>query len=228
MTEWLGTSHMGCCENPVYSHRCPKLMLRVCYVNYFRTRESVSRYKRPLRLCMSNKILRSANAKYHYYFWRNCRIPWICGLAVIPLMRLSRFTKTMNSSHKHRNISKVSLLYLFCRKTVKIMIFSIRTPQYFIFHYYKLSKVVCNATPALLWQSKLYFFLHWRICRFVTKSLDRTKKVKRKSLYDSEVNKPMTLRSGKRRSLELTHNKSMEERETMYKLRPRKRKTVTN
>ena len=150
---------MGCCENPVYSHRCPKLMLRVCYVNYFRTRELVSRYKRPLRLCMSNKILRSANAKYHYYFWRNCRIPWICGLAVIPLMRLSRFTKTMNSSHKHRNISKVSLLYLFCRKTVKIMIFSIRTPQYFIFHYYKLSKVICNGTPALLLESsKLYFF----------------------------------------------------------------------
>ena len=28
--------------------------------------ESVSRYRRPLRLCMRNKILRSANAKYHY------------------------------------------------------------------------------------------------------------------------------------------------------------------
>ena len=51
-----------------------------------RTGESVSRYKRPLRLCMRNKMLRSANAKYHYsylfynkvskgdlplmYFWR--------------------------------------------------------------------------------------------------------------------------------------------------------------
>ncbi|CAH3150496.1 unnamed protein product [Porites lobata] len=69
---------------------------------------------------------------------------------------------------------------------------------------------------------------HLEICRFASKSLDRTKKVKRKSLYDSEVNKPLTLRSGKRRSLELTHNKSMDERETMYKLRPRKRKTVTN
>ena len=148
---------MGCCENPMYSQRCPKLMLRVCYVNYFGTRESVSRYKRPLRLCIRNKILRSANAKYHYYFWSNCRIPRICGYAVIPLMRFSGFTKTMNSSHKHRNISKVSLLYLFCRKTVKIMIFTIHTPQYFIFHYYKLSKVICNATLALLSESK---FLH--------------------------------------------------------------------
>ena len=137
-------------RNPMYSHRCPKLMLRVCCVNYFRTRESVLCYKRPLRLCMSNKILRSVNAKYHYYFWSNCRIPWICGYAVIPLMRFSGFTETMNSSHKHRNISKVSLLYLFSRKTVKIMIFSIHTPQYFIFHYYKVSKVVCNVTPALL------------------------------------------------------------------------------
>ena len=46
-------------------HRCPKLTLRVCYVNFL-SRESVSRYKRPLRLCMRNKILRSANAKYHF------------------------------------------------------------------------------------------------------------------------------------------------------------------
>ena len=75
---------------------------------------------------------------------------YVGGYAVIPLMRFSGFTKTMNSSHKHGNISKVSLLYLFCRKAVKIMIFTIHTPQYFIFHYYKLSKVICNATPALL------------------------------------------------------------------------------
>ena len=33
---------------------------------YFLTRESVSHYKRPLRSCMRGKILRSANAKYHY------------------------------------------------------------------------------------------------------------------------------------------------------------------
>ena len=31
-------------------------------------RESVSRYKQPLRICMRNKILRSANAKYHYSY----------------------------------------------------------------------------------------------------------------------------------------------------------------
>ena len=30
------------------------------------TRESVSRYKRPLRRCMRINILRYANAKYHY------------------------------------------------------------------------------------------------------------------------------------------------------------------
>ena len=34
----------------------------------FLTRESVSRCKQPLRLCMRNKILRSANAKYHYSY----------------------------------------------------------------------------------------------------------------------------------------------------------------
>ena len=36
-------------------------------INFF-TRESVSRYKQSLRLCMRNKILRSANAKYHYSY----------------------------------------------------------------------------------------------------------------------------------------------------------------
>ena len=36
----------------------------------FITRESVSRYKRPLRLCMRNKILRSANAKCHFFFYK--------------------------------------------------------------------------------------------------------------------------------------------------------------
>ena len=36
-----------------------------CYV-HFLTRDSVSRYKRPLRLCMRNQMLRSANAKYHF------------------------------------------------------------------------------------------------------------------------------------------------------------------
>ena len=33
---------------------------------YFLTRESVSRYRRTLRRCMRNKILRSEKAKYHY------------------------------------------------------------------------------------------------------------------------------------------------------------------
>ena len=41
-------------------------IMRVWNVIYFLTRESVSHYKRPLRSCMRNKILRSANAKYHY------------------------------------------------------------------------------------------------------------------------------------------------------------------
>ena len=40
--------------------------MRVWNVIYFLTRESVSHYKRPLRSCKRNKILRSANAKYHY------------------------------------------------------------------------------------------------------------------------------------------------------------------
>ena len=30
--------------------------------------EPVSRYKQPFRLCMRNKILRSANAKHHYSY----------------------------------------------------------------------------------------------------------------------------------------------------------------
>ena len=46
-----------------YKHRCPKLTLRLVWnVN----RESESRYRRPLRGCMRNIILTSANAKYHY------------------------------------------------------------------------------------------------------------------------------------------------------------------
>ena len=41
-------------------------VMRVWNVIYFLTRESVSHYKQPLRSCMRIKILRSANAKYHY------------------------------------------------------------------------------------------------------------------------------------------------------------------
>ena len=45
-------------------------------------------------------------------------------------------TKSMNSAKKHRNTSKVSLLYLFYRKKKEknIMMFSLRRPQYFICH----------------------------------------------------------------------------------------------
>ena len=39
-----------CCGMPIYSL----------------TRDSVSRYSRPLRCCIRNKMSRSANAKYHY------------------------------------------------------------------------------------------------------------------------------------------------------------------
>ena len=37
------------------------------YINFL-TRELVLRYKEPLRLCMRNEILRSANARYHYSY----------------------------------------------------------------------------------------------------------------------------------------------------------------
>ena len=47
----------------VFPHRRPKLWLRVWNVNLLS--QSVSSYRRPLmRLCMRNKLLRSANAKY--------------------------------------------------------------------------------------------------------------------------------------------------------------------
>ena len=64
--------------------------------------------------------------------------------------RLNRWIHTK----KHRNISKVSLLYLFYRKKVKAMIFSIRRPQYVTDFTYKVSTIVCNATPTLLRESK--------------------------------------------------------------------------
>ena len=41
----------------------------ICVIEInFLTRESESSYKQPLRLCMRNKILRSANDKYHYSY----------------------------------------------------------------------------------------------------------------------------------------------------------------
>ena len=49
-----------------FHYRLPKLTLREWKVIYFLTRELVSCYKQLLRCCMRNKILRSANSKYHY------------------------------------------------------------------------------------------------------------------------------------------------------------------
>ena len=51
--------NVATCKRTVFSslligHRRPKLTLRVCYVNYLLIRESVSRYKRPLRLSKIN------------------------------------------------------------------------------------------------------------------------------------------------------------------------------
>ena len=118
-------------------------------INFF-TRESVSRLKQPLRLCMSNKILRSAKVKYHhsylfFYKMNEGNLPlmysvffvfFLCVCEIIDLVgffgcycltpvtffiesyrgqtitaqknRLDRCTHT----RKHRNTSKVSLLYL--------------------------------------------------------------------------------------------------------------------
>ena len=59
--------------------RCPKL---THVTSVFSLRESVSLYKQPLRLCMRNKILRSANAKYHYSYLFFYKI----NKGVLPLM----------------------------------------------------------------------------------------------------------------------------------------------
>ena len=71
---------------------------------------------------MRNKILRSANAKYHYsYFFF-----YIINKGNLPLMHSCVFWCefiTMNRltgvKQKHRKTSKVSLLYLFYRKISK-------------------------------------------------------------------------------------------------------------
>ena len=62
-------------------------MLREWKVIYFLTRELVSCYKQPLRRCMRNKILRSANSKYHYilpFFYKIYKVD-------LPLMYSSFF-----------------------------------------------------------------------------------------------------------------------------------------
>ena len=53
----------------------------VMWINFL-TRESVSCYKQPLRLCVRNIILRSTNAKYHYsylffYKMNKGHLPWM-------------------------------------------------------------------------------------------------------------------------------------------------------
>ena len=65
----LGTSRTEGRAHPYSSplgcwHRPPKLTLRECYVNWLSHKRMVLRCKQPLR----NKILRSANAKYHYSY----------------------------------------------------------------------------------------------------------------------------------------------------------------
>ena len=109
---------------------------------------------------MRDKILRSANAKCHYFYFFSIKI----NKGELPLMhscvfwckfinwfsrffwlllrdpppppqknRLNRWIYQKNTN-THRNTSKVSLLYSFYWKKVKIMIFSFRRPQYFISH----------------------------------------------------------------------------------------------
>ena len=102
---------------------------------------------------MRNKILRSANAKYHYsylffykinkedlplmyscefidlvgFFGRYCLTP----VTLFIILRINRWIHTK----KQKNMLKVSLLYLFYRKISKnIMIFRVRRSQYFIPH----------------------------------------------------------------------------------------------
>ena len=63
---------------------CPRL---THVTSVFSLRESVSLYKQPLRLCMRNKILGSANAKYDYSYLFFCKI----NKGDLPLMYSSVF-----------------------------------------------------------------------------------------------------------------------------------------
>ena len=47
--------------------QAPQAHVTSVLINVLNT-EPVSRYKQPFRLCMRNKILRSANAKHHYSY----------------------------------------------------------------------------------------------------------------------------------------------------------------
>ena len=61
-------------------HRRPKLTFntRVLYVNLLcHKRIGVALQRRPLIFCMKNRILKSANAKYHYFYFFFQSIKWI-------------------------------------------------------------------------------------------------------------------------------------------------------
>ena len=107
-------SHNSQPQSNMSHHRRSEFTLRVCYV-----RESVSRCKRPLRLCKGNKHWAAL------ILWREWQ-----GSHNSPKNRLNRWIHTK----KHRNTSKSSLLYSFYRKKVKIMIFRVRRHQYSISH----------------------------------------------------------------------------------------------
>ena len=90
---------------------------------------------------MRNKILKSANTKYHYFyffFYRTRRLAFdvfcVFGRCIHRFSREQKPTKSRNSLQTQRNTSKVSLLYLFCRKKVKLMIFSFCKRRYSISH----------------------------------------------------------------------------------------------
>ena len=133
-------------------------------------RESVSRYRRPLRRRMRNKILRSVQPCYE---WSDR------GHTVEPESRLKRWIHTK----KHRNTSKDNLFYLFYKKKVKYNDIQ-----------YNVSTLACNATLTLFvtwawdacvpigsWSSELMtgrfcFVIHWRswwwTCVHFTRWLD--------------------------------------------------------
>ena len=82
----------------------------------------MSRYKRPLRLCMSNEILMSP------YYEESVRGHTITA---------KKLTKSMNSHQKAQEYIKGKsplFILLIEKKKVKIMIFSVCRPQYSIFH----------------------------------------------------------------------------------------------
>ena len=150
---------------------------------------------------MRNKILRSANAKYNFIFtfffykiskgdldvfW--CEFIDLFGFFFFGCYCDSRWIHIK----KHRNTSKVCLLYLFYRKKSKNrMIFSVRRPQYFIPHTKSQRSLVTrhrlsckkiyithtrNVSLGCLWYHKLFcvfgdFYASGTLDAEVTKSL---------------------------------------------------------